>query len=117
MRVVSAVFGVLMLLFAVVQYNDPDAVFWGAIYGVAAVWCGVAAYRPALVAGPVRTLLVISLAAAVFGVVWYWPQTPGFWRQEVWWNTETAREGMGMAIVLAALAVAWLAARKQPAQT
>jgi len=116
MRVISAVFGVLMLLFAVVQYNDPDAVFWGAIYGVAAVWCGVAAYRPALVSGPVRALLVISLAAAAFGVVWYWPQTPGFWRKEVWWNTETAREGMGMAITLAALAVAWLAVRTRPAQ-
>ncbi|MDQ2090835.1 transmembrane 220 family protein [Marimonas arenosa] len=116
MRVISAVFCILMVLFAAVQYNDPDALFWGVIYGVAAIWCGLAAFRPASVSGAAKTLLVVCLAIAVFGVVWFWPQTPGFWRQEVWWNTETAREGMGMAITLAALGVAWLAVRRGSAQ-
>ena len=28
MRIVYGILAALMLLFAVVQYNDPDAVFW-----------------------------------------------------------------------------------------
>jgi hypothetical protein len=112
MRIVTAVFCVLMLLFAAVQYNDPDALYWGAIYGVAAIWCGLAAFRPAVVSGAGRMALVACLAIAAFGVFWYWPKTPGFWHQEVWWVTETAREGMGMMIAFAALLIAWLALRK-----
>ncbi len=111
MRILSAVFCLLMLLFAVVQYNDPDALFWGVIYGIAALWCGFAAWRPAKVTGHVRLGLLLCLAAAVIGVVWFWPRTPGFWQQEVWWVTETAREGMGMMVTLLALGIAWLASR------
>ena len=28
---------------------------------------------------------------------------PGFWRKDVWWVEETAREGMGMMIAFAVL--------------
>ncbi|MGR3609855.1 MAG: hypothetical protein ACU0BN_13505 [Sulfitobacter sp.] len=49
----------------------------------------------------------------VFGIFWYWPQTPGFWRQEVYWVTEEAREGMGMMIAFAALLIVWLGTRNQ----
>ncbi|WP_146347370.1 transmembrane 220 family protein [Phaeobacter marinintestinus] len=114
MRVVAAVFCGLMVLFALVQYNDPDALYWGVIYGAAAIWCGLAAFRPAMISGRGRTLLLGFLAIAAFGVVWYWPKTPGFWTQEVWWVTETAREGMGMMIVFIALIIAWLTLRKSP---
>lgn len=114
MRIVAAVFCLLMFLFAAVQYNDPDAVFWGVIYGIAAIWCGLAAARPALLAGVGRTVLLACLAGAVCGVVWFWPKTPGFWRQDVWWETETAREGMGMMITLLALVVAWFASQRRP---
>ena len=34
-----------------------------------------------------------------------WPTEAGFWQREVWWNSELAREGMGMMIVTLALAV------------
>jgi len=108
MRTTAAIFCVLMVLFAAVQYNDPDALFWGAIYGVAAIWCGLAAFRPAKLYGRARFLLLATLAIAAIGVVWFWPKTPGFWQQEVWWGTETAREGMGMMIAFVALGVALL---------
>ena len=100
-----------MILFAAVQYNDPDALFWGAIYGVTAIWCGFAAFRPAKLPKKVRLLLLATLAIAAIGVVWFWPKTPEFWQQEVWWVTETAREGMGMMISFVALSVAWLVVR------
>jgi len=116
MRIVSAVFCILMILFVVVQYNDPDALLWSVIYGVAGVWCGIAAFRPAQLASDWgRPALLITLVLAAGGVAWYWPKTPGFWHQEVWWVTETAREGMGMMIAFLAVGVAWLVGRRQPA--
>lgn len=114
MRIFAGICCVLMLLFAVVQYNDPDGLFWGVIYGTAAVWCGLASLRPAAVSGPIRKLFFGCMLLAAFGVAWFWPKTPGFWQQDVWWVTETAREGMGMMITLIALAVAWFAAKQQP---
>ena len=112
MRITSAVLCVLLALFALAQYNDPDAIFWGPVYGVAAIWCGLAAFRASVFDLDIaRRLLTASIALAVFGVVWFWPKTKGFWHMNVWWETETAREGMGMMIVLIALAVAWFAVR------
>ena len=62
--------------------------------------------------------LVLTTAAAVAGTVYFWPRMPGWWRKDVWWNAETAREGMGMMIVTVVLLVvlftAWRA-RSRPA--
>ncbi len=114
MRIFSGICCILMLLFTVVQFNDPDVLHWALIYGVVAIWCGVAAFRPALITqGWQRALLVMCLALAAVGTVWYFPKTPGFWQTEVWWVTETAREGMGMMIAFAALLVAWFSGRSK----
>jgi hypothetical protein len=111
LRVVDAGLCVLLLLFAAVQYNDPDAIFWGPVYALAGLWCGLAAWRPGLIrAGVGRALWLLCLAATLFGVVWFWPQAPGWWTRDVWWNVEEAREGMGMMIVLVALLLAGLPA-------
>lgn len=113
MRVVSAVFCALMVLFAAVQYNDPDAYYWIPIYGLAAIWCGLVAFRPVVFSRPLwRGLLVATLVLLAAGTVWHWPKTPEFWRQDVWWVTETAREGMGMMIALVAVLIAWFSSRK-----
>ena len=115
MRILNGVLSIIMILFAAVQYNDPDGIFWAAIYGIGAAWCAAAALRPGLLAaaGPARALYWLSLAAAVIGVAWFWPHTPGWWRQDVWWRTETAREGMGVMILFAAIAIAGLTARRR----
>jgi len=113
MRLVSGVFGLLMIVFMAVQYNDPDTLYWSLVYGVAALWCGLAAFRPTVFSSPLwRGLLTATVVLAVAGVVWHWPKTPGFWQQDVWWVTETAREGMGMMIALFAVVVAWRTSRK-----
>ena len=46
MRHLNAFLCVLLTLFTIVQYNDPDAPLWILIYGLPAIWAGLAAYRP-----------------------------------------------------------------------
>lgn len=111
MRIVYAFLCLLLVAFAAFQINDPDWWWWGGIYALAAVFTGVAAFRPGLYAAGAWTgAFAICLALALAGVFYYWPDTPGWWRPEVWSDaavmsdgTETAREGMGMMIVAAAM--------------
>ena len=110
MRILAGIFAVLLVLFALVQYNDPDALYWGVIYGVTAGLCFVAAWGGGLVVSPAfRIIVVLAALVAAIGVFVYWPETPRWWAQDVWWETETAREGMGMMIVFIASLVAVLA--------
>lgn len=111
----------LMIVFAAVQYNDPDGLIWGLIYLVPAVWAGLAAFRLEHVLGNRPfAILGISVVGALVLTAYYWPTTPGFWRQDVWWETETAREGMGMmiaSIVILVAAGTIRAARKRTARS
>lgn len=107
MRIVNAIFPVLLVVFAAVQVNDPDGLFWAVIYALGAAWCALAALRPALLAGALpRALYGVSLLAAVGGLVYFWSQTPCWWHSAVWWETETAREGISMMILVLALVLA-----------
>ena len=102
MRYLLIGLGVLMLLFAGVQYNDPDGLFWAIIYLIPAVFAAIAAFQPAALGGGIgRAALLGAIVAAVAAMVYYWPVTDQFWRVDIWWNTETAREGMGLMIVVA----------------
>lgn len=108
LRAVSMVLGLLMLLFIVVQYNDPDGLFWMGIYLIPAAWAICAALKPTwLKYGVSRLLLLLSILAAMALTYYYWPKTSGWWKQEIWWEVETAREGMGMMIVTVVLLVAF----------
>lgn len=116
MRILSGVFCIILILFTLVQYNDPDALFWIVIYGGCAIWCGLVAFRPMLFDRTLlRGLLQATLVFVAIAVGWFWPKTPEFWRMDVWWETETAREGMGMMIVLVAMIVARLTSRRPEA--
>lgn len=113
MRIVNGVLSALMLVFALVQYNDPDFWFWGPIYGVAASLAAIAAFRPSSFrSGGLFAVTVVCAVLAIVGTVYFWPTDEGFWRQDIWWESETAREGMGMMIVtLVLLVVFWTATR------
>lgn len=113
MRIANGVFAVLLILFAVVQYNDPDGLFWLIVYGVGAVWCALAALRPGALSGILFGLFGLTFAAAVAGLVYFWPTTDRWWMQEVWWETETAREGMGMMILIVGLVLAGIVALRR----
>ncbi len=109
MKYLNIILSALMVLFAAVQYNDPDVILWFVIYFVPAIWAGLAAFRLGAISANIPfNLLRLCLVAEVIGAVYYWPTTPGFWRQAVWWETETAREGMGIMIATIVVAVAFL---------
>ena len=86
MKYLNILLFLMMIPFLGVQYNDPDGPKWILIYGVPTVWAGLAA------------ALSISVAVILVLTGYYWPNTPNFWEKDVWWTTETAREGMGMMI-------------------
>jgi Kef-type K+ transport system membrane component KefB len=104
MRSVNILLGLTMVAFAAAQYNDPDALLWVVLYLVPAAWAFAAAFRLAQVRSTRgTTLLWITLAAGVAVVIYYWPAAPQFWRKDVWWADEEAREGMGLMIALLVL--------------
>jgi len=106
LRIVNGLLCVVLVAFAAVQYNDPDFYFWMPVYGVSAVWAGIAAYDAGrLRRTPFAAALALCIVAAAVGTAWYWPTETGFWHREVWWESETAREGMGMMIVTIVLLV------------
>jgi hypothetical protein len=106
----------LMLLFMGVQYNDPDGLMWIAIYAVPALWCAVSVWKPmAFRQRAVYWSLLASIAASLAGVIYFWPLTPRFWVKEVWYEVETAREGMGLMIVAMILGLVWWLAFRQRA--
>lgn len=116
MRFLYIVPGLLMIAFAAVQYNDTDGPLWAVIYLVPAAWALLAAFRPRVLRAPAgKSLLWACAAAALAGVVYYWPTMPGFWHQKVWWVEETAREGMGMMIAFTVLVVVLFSAHRKPA--
>ncbi len=108
MRIVNIVLCLLMLLFIGVQYNDPDGTMWMVIYAIPAIWTAIVIFRRQILADKMtHLLLLMCIVAAVAGMLFYWPSTPGWWRQEIWWEVETAREGMGLMIVAIVLVVVW----------
>ena len=78
MRYLNAFLCVLLTLFTIVQYNDPDAPLWILIYGLPAIWAGLAAYRPDVFAHNewllgVLGLNLLGIGAGAFGyTLWRW---------------------------------------------
>jgi len=118
MRYFLTLLGFLMVAFLAVQYNDPDGPLWAVIYMIPAAWAFLAAFRMPLVrtrAG--KPLLWASAVAGLAGVIYYWPTVPEFWRKDVWWVEETAREGMGMMVAFVVLLVVLFSAHRKSARS
>jgi len=107
---VAIVMAVLFLISAVLQYNDPDPIQWGAIYLAAALLSGWAAFRaqtlrwqpPALV-GIVAVVWAIAIATHMHG-------TPAFADLFKTMKAETppieeSREPLGLLIVALWMAI------------
>lgn len=109
MKYVFVVLALLMGLFAVVQLNDPDGPLWMLLYGVPAIWAGIAWLRPRLLSGTVALVLLSAcVMAGLVLVVVLWPPAEEWWRTDVWWEDEASREGMGLMLVAGVLlAVLW----------
>ena len=102
MRYLNGFICALLCLFAIAQYNDPDAIVWGLIYGIPAVWAGLAAWRPGGLSRSPAALAALGacLILALAGTVYMWPAD-----FSVWWDVEEVREDMGLMIVTTALLV------------
>ena len=110
MRHVNGFFCVVLTLFALVQYNDPDGVLWFLVYAISAVWAGLAAFRPALLAtSRPQTIAAyaVCLAAAILGSLYMWPSLP-----ENWIHVEEEREGLGLIVSALALVIVGIALRQ-----
>jgi Transmembrane family 220, helix len=115
-RIVNVLLGLVMAAFVAVQYNDPDGPLWVFYYAVPAAWAFLVALRPQALRAPAATGLLWASVAVWFGLmVFYWPQMPDFWRKDVWWVEETAREGMGMMIAWVVVVIAAFTARRRSA--
>jgi hypothetical protein len=116
MRGFAALLCLAMLAAVAVQYNDPDGPLWMLYYGVPAFWAALAAWQPArLNQTPAWTrALWASVLFSAGLMIFYWPTMPGFWRKEVWWVEETAREGMGLMIAFAVMVVVAAMSRLKP---
>jgi hypothetical protein len=93
MRYVNGFFCVVLAVFAVAQYNDPDALLWFLIYAVPAAWAALMAFRPGFLrTSPLAIAAYLAcLAAAVAGTVYLWPSLP-----DNWIHVEEEREGLGL---------------------
>ena len=102
MRFLRLVLALTFATAAVVQYNDPDALRWVALYGLASLLCFWS-----LGAAPPRLLVV---GTALWAGIWaaYW--VPGVLAQGAITFDEEQRELGGLVIV--ALVMAGLALRR-----
>jgi len=116
MRIISGVFSLVLILFALVQYNDPDFLAWFIIYTLAAAWCGLAAFSPGLMThhSALRAFFALCMIGAVVGTFYFWPSGTEWWSKDVIWDNELVREGLGMAVVTVGLIFAGLAWWRQP---
>ena len=111
MKPFSLIFAVIFVLFAAVQYNDPDPQVWIPIYAFAAMAC-IMAY-----AGLGRPWFFVLMALVYAGAaIWQWPPAfEGFLLNEVGMKTvniELAREAGGLAICALVMGtLAWLTRR------
>jgi Transmembrane family 220, helix len=105
MRAVNGLFCVVLGVFAIAQYNDPDALVWFLIYGIPAAWAGVVAFRPDMLSNNRAAIATffVCLAGAVAGTLYMWPSLPANWI-----HIEEEREGLGLIIVTVGLLVAGL---------
>ena len=101
-------FGVLFVLFAILQYNDPDPEVWIPIYALAAIACFMALTR----FGNVWFYGLLVVGFLVAAVLQWPPVFEGFVLNEVGMKTvniELAREAGGLALCAVAMVVmGWL---------
>ncbi len=102
LKILSLIFGVLFVLFAALQYNDPDPEVWIPIYGLAAIACFMA------YAGVGKWWFFAGMAVMyVIAAFYQWPpRFEGFLFSEVGMrsmNIEMAREAGGLAICAAVM--------------
>lgn len=105
-KILGAFFGVIFLLFAVFQYNDPDAVLWITTYLIAAALSVAAGFGKVS-----NVVLAVACILYAVGVIYWWPeQFEGVGDSmrdaktgALLVNVEKGRESLGLAICSVAM--------------
>jgi hypothetical protein len=122
MKIFNLVFCILFILFAALQYNDPDPYIWVPVYGYAAVLCWLA-FRGRYFPKAYLLGIVAYVGYAVYlffekDGVYDWltvhdaSNIAGSMKAESPW-VEDAREFFGLLILVAVLAGDWWYARRR----
>jgi hypothetical protein len=109
-KIIAIFFGVIFLLFAAVQYNDPDPQVWIPIYGFAAI----ASFMALGNAGRPWFYIASGVIYLVCAIYWWPPKFEGFLLDEMGMKTvniELARESGGLAICALAMFIMALLTR------
>jgi hypothetical protein len=94
---INLFWGIIFLLFASVQFNDPDPVIWIFAYSLTAVLCFT--YLKSTWAIKLKWLyLLVGLAMLVGSVIQFPPQWEGFGTEMKTANNELARESIGLLL-------------------
>lgn len=95
MRIVALIFTVLAVISAVLQYNDPDALLWMTIYGLAAV-LSILFFRGLRNTILYGAVFIIYLAGAIY----LWPEEYKGVTMSMDYapEVELARESFGLAV-------------------
>jgi hypothetical protein len=110
MRTVHVVLCGILLLFAALQYNDPDWLYWGPVYLLAAMWSLLAAIAPHHLRSSLlgRIGAPLSIVLFLLGFAFLANQLgPG------WIHNEEARESLGYLICAATTVLAVWDARRR----
>ena len=117
MKIISLVLALVFFASAAVQFNDPDPLFWVALYGVTGVIAVFAAFERF---NPWVTLFGMAVCAfegfRLFPGFWAWlndgmPSITGSMKAESPY-IEMVREFLGLAMTFAALTFFYIRARK-----
>jgi len=115
MRIFALLMAAVFLVFAVLQYNDPDPIIWIPIY-LYMVLLSVWYYR----GGVPNALLLVSAAVYLAGAIYLWPaHWEGVQLQNGMKtvNIEHGRESLGLGLCVLTLLLYALVRRRPRVQT
>lgn len=126
MKIFNLIFSILFVLFAALQYNDPDPWLWMPIYLYSAILCWLAYrgkyFRPAYVIGIIGYLGYAVLLFFEKDGVWEWltkhdaANIAGTMKAETPWIEDT-REFFGLFILIAVLAIDYFYSKRKKRST
>ncbi len=114
MKIFNAIFAILFLSFAALQYNDPDPVIWILIYGAMAVVCFMAMRgrysNPAMI-GLAAVYIVYALLLSPALLTWLSSDDRSLLFDDLakmqYPYIEETREILGLVICLVVLLINW----------
>lgn len=110
--IVNISLGIIFILFASLQFNDPDPVLWILTYGFIAFLC-FAFLHDAFSTNFRHLYFTATLLMLLGSIIQFPPQWDGFGTQMKTVNNELARESMGLLICAVVVGLQYLNLRRK----